>query len=155
MRNPTEVLKSLTEKSKNESYRYKRLYRNLYNPEFYWLAYKNIYANDGSMTAGADGTTIDGMSNERIEKIIQSLRDRSYRPKPAKRVYIAKKNSNKKRPLGIQSGDDKLVQEVVKLILESIYEPVFSNKSHGSDREEAVRQPLCKSRKPLPVPTGL
>lgn len=61
MRNPTEVLKNLMEKSKNETYRFQRLYRNLYNPEFYWLAYKNIYANDGSMTAGADGTTIDGM----------------------------------------------------------------------------------------------
>ena len=119
MRNPTEVLKSLAEKSKDELYRFKRLYRNLYNPEFYWLAY-NIYANDGSMTAGADGTTIDGMSNEKINEIIASLRDHSYRPKPAKRVYIAKKNSNKKRPLGIQSGNDKLVQEVVKMILESI-----------------------------------
>ena len=57
LRNPTEVLKNLMEKSKNETYRFQRLYRNLYNPEFYWLAYKNIYANDGSMTAGADGTT--------------------------------------------------------------------------------------------------
>ena len=131
MRNPTEVLQNLTEKTKNESYRFQRLYRNLYNPDFYWLAYKNIYANKGSMTAGADGTTIDGMSDERIKGIIESLRDRSYRPKPAKRVYIAKKNSNKKRPLGIQSGNDKLVQEVVKMILESIYEPVFSNRSHG------------------------
>ena len=83
------------------------------------------------MTAGADGTTIDGMGNERIERIILSLKDRSYHPKPARREYIAKKNSSKKRPLGIQSGDDKLVQEVVKMILESIYEPVFSNKSHG------------------------
>ena len=119
------------EKSKNETYRFQRLYRNLYNPEFYWLAYKNIYANDGSMTAGADGTTIDGMGNERIERIILSLKERSYQPKPARREYIAKKNSSKKRPLGIQSGDDKLVQEVVKMILESIYEPVFSNKSHG------------------------
>lgn len=117
--------------SKNESYKFQRLYRNLYNPESYWLAYKNIYANTGSMTAGADGTTIDGMSDERIAKIIASLRDRSYQPKPARREYIAKKNSNKMRPLGIQSGNDKLVQEVVKLILESIYEPVFSKHSHG------------------------
>ena len=121
----------MTEKSKNETYRFQRLYRNLYNPEFYWLAYKNIYANDGSMTAGADGATIDGMSNERIEGIIISLRDRSYQPKPARREYIAKKNSSKKRPLGIQSGNDKLVQEVVKMILESIYEPVFSDKSQA------------------------
>ena len=86
MRNPTEVLQNLTEKTKNESYRFQRLYRNLYNPDFYWLAYRNIYANKGSMTAGADGTTIDGMSDERIKGIIESLRDRSYRPKPAKRV---------------------------------------------------------------------
>ena len=131
LRNPTEVLKNLMEKSKNETYRFQRLYRNLYNSEFYWLAFKNIYANDGSMTAGADGTTIDGMSNEKIEKIIKSLKDRSYQPKPARREYIAKKNSDKKRPLGIQSGNDKLVQEVVKMILENIYEPIFSNKSHG------------------------
>lgn len=131
MRNPTEVLKNLTRMSKNESYRFQRLYRNLYNPEFYWLAYRNIYANTGSMTAGSDGTTIDGMSDERVAKIIESLRNRSYQPKPARREYIAKKNSSKKRPLGIQSGDDKLVQEVVKMILESIYEPVFRKTSHG------------------------
>lgn len=147
MRNPTEVLKSLTEMSKNETYRFQRLYRNLYNPEFYWLAYKNIYANDGSMTAGADGTTIDGMSDERIERIILSLRDRSYQPKPARREYIAKKNSNKKRPLGIQSGNDKLVQEVVKMILESIYEPVFSDKSHGFRPNRSCQTALMQIQK--------
>lgn len=147
MRNPTEVLKSLTEKSKDETYRFQRLYRNLYNPEFYWLAYKNIYANDGSMTAGADGTTIDGMSNERIEGIIMSLRDRSYQPKPARREYIAKKNSSKKRPLGIQSGNDKLVQEVVKMILESIYEPAFSDKSHGFRPNRSCQTALMQIQK--------
>jgi len=131
LRNPIDVLSSLTENAKNESYRFQRLYRNLYNPEFYWLAYKNTYANTGSMTAGSDGTTIDGMSDERIAGIIESLRSRNYQPKPARGEYIAKKNSNKKRPLGIQSGNDKLVQEVVKMILESIYEPVFLNTSHG------------------------
>lgn len=131
LRNPIEVLKNLTKKSKNENYRFQRLYRNLYNPDFYWLAYKNIYANKGSMTAGADGKTLDGMSDERINKIIQSLKDHSYRPKPARRKYIAKKNSNKKRPLGIPSSDDKLLQEVVKMILESIYEPQFLKTSHG------------------------
>ena len=113
-------------------YKYERLYRNLYNPEFYLLAYKNIYTNDGSMTPGVDGVTTDGMSLERIDKIIASLKDHSYRPNPARRTYIAKKNNPaKKRPLGIPSGDDKLVQEVVRMILESIYEPTFSNVSHG------------------------
>jgi len=132
MRNPIAVLKSLTEKSKDKGYKFQRLYRNLYNPEFYWLAHKNIYANKGSMTAGTDGTTMDNMSDSRIENIIASLKDYSYKPTPARREYIAKKNnSKKKRPLGIPSGDDKLVQEVVKMILESIFEQNFSDRSHG------------------------
>jgi len=131
MRNPIEVLKSLTEKSKDSNYRFQRLYRNLYNPEFYYLAHKNIYANKGSMTAGVDGSTMDNMSDSRIEKIISSLKNRSYKPNPARREYIAKKNSKKKRPLGIPSGDDKLVQEVVRMILESIFEPSFLTSSHG------------------------
>ena len=69
MRNPTDVLNSLSDKSKDPTYKFERLYRNLYNPEFYLLAYKNIYANEGSMTAGLDGVTIDGMSFHRIDKI--------------------------------------------------------------------------------------
>lgn len=131
MRNPEYVLKSLSEKAKNKEYRYERLYRNLYNPEFYLLAYQNIAKSQGSMTAGADGQTLDGMSMERIERIIAKMRDHSYQPNPARRVYIAKKNSNKKRPLGIPSTDDKLIQEIIRMILEAIYEPTFSNNSHG------------------------
>jgi group II intron reverse transcriptase/maturase len=132
MRNPIAVLKSLTEKSKDKNYRFQRLYRNLYNPDFYYLAYKNIYANKGSMTAGVDGTTMDNMSDSRIAKIICSLKSSSYKPNPARREYIAKKNnSKKKRPLGIPSGDDKLIQEVVRMLLESIFEPNFSKSSHG------------------------
>ena len=107
------------------------------------------------MTAGADGTTIDGMSDERIQRIIESMRDKSYLPKPARREYIAKKNSNKKRPLGIQSGNDKLVQEVVKMILESIYEPVFRKHLMGSDQQKTVRQHYTRYRKPLRERTGL
>ena len=131
MRNPTDVLNNLNKQSKNPSYKFQRLYRNLYNPEFYLLAYRNIYANEGSMTPGVDGETLDGMSSPRIERIINALKDHSYRPNPARRTYIAKKNSSKKRPLGIPSGDDKLVQEVVRMILESIYESAFSDQSHG------------------------
>ena len=131
LRNPTEVLKTLSEKSHDKSYRFQRLYRNLYNPEFYYLAYNNICAGQGNMTAGVDGQTIDGMSDKRIQKIIASLKDHSYQPHPARREYIAKKNSSKKRPLGIPSAEDKLVQEVVRMILESIYEPTFSLDSHG------------------------
>ena len=130
MRNPIDVLNSLKSKAGNEGYYYERLYRNLYNEEFYLLAYQNIYASEGNMTAGADGKTIDGMGMDRIRKLIEKVKEHSYQPNPARRTYIEKKNG-KKRPLGIPSFDDKLVQEVVRLILESIYEPTFSNLSHG------------------------
>lgn len=123
LREPVKVLKSLSEKTTNKEYKFKRLYRNLYNPEFYFLAYKNISQSQGSMTPGVDGKSLDGMSEKRINALIESLKDFSYQPNPARRVYIEKKNSTKKRPLGIPSTEDKLVQEVVKMILESIYEP--------------------------------
>lgn len=131
MRSPENVLKSLSRQATNEDYRYERLYRNLYNPEFYLLAYQNIAVSQGSMTAGTDGRTLDGMSMERIEAIIAKIKDHSYQPNPARRVYIAKKNSNKKRPLGIPSTDDKLIQEVIRMILEAIYELTFLDNSHG------------------------
>lgn len=131
MREPITVLKNLSEKAKDKTYEFQRLYRNLYNPEFYFLAYQNIYATPGSMTPGIDGKTLDGMSTSKIDRIISSLKEHSYQPQPARRVYINKKNSKKKRPLGIPSTDDKLVQGVVKMLLESIYEPIFQNSSHG------------------------
>lgn len=130
MRNPKNVLESLTSKAANEDYHYKRLYRNLYNPEFFLLAYERIQAKPGNMTAGNDGNTIDGMSMKRIDSLIQRIKDFSYQPKPARRTYIPKANG-KMRPLGIPAFDDKLVQEVVRIILESIYEPTFQNSSHG------------------------
>ncbi len=79
-----------------------------------------------------DGQTLDNMSLERINKLIESLRNQNYKPNPARRVYIEKKNnSKKKRPLGIPSTEDKLVQEVTRMISEAIYEPTFANQSHG------------------------
>ena len=102
MRNPGNVLISLSKHSRQKDYRYERLYRLLYNEEMYFIAYQNIYSNNGSMTKGTDNTTVDGMSIERIQKIILSLKDESYQPKPARRVYIPKKNG-KTRPLGIPS----------------------------------------------------
>lgn len=131
MRNPEVVLSSLEEKAKVSNYKFQRLYRNLYNREFFLTAYDNIYAKEGNMTEGTDGKTIDGMSLERIDSLIEKLKDESYQPKPSKRKYIAKKNGSDKRPLGIPSFDDKLIQEVVRMILESVYEPKFSKHSHG------------------------
>lgn len=130
MRSPENVLESLKSKACNENYKYQRLYRNLYNPQFYLLAYQRIQANPGNMTAGTDEKTIDGMGIKRINALIEKVRDFSYQPHPARRTYIPKANG-KMRPLGIPSFDDKLIQEVVRLILESIYEPTFSDQSHG------------------------
>ncbi|HEY9002810.1 MAG TPA: reverse transcriptase domain-containing protein [Mucilaginibacter sp.] len=130
MRNPQKVLNSLTEHSKLSSYRFERLYRILFNEEMYYTAYQNIYAKPGNMTKGSDGQTIDEMSLSRIEKLIGAIKDESYQPHPSRRTYIPKKNG-KRRPLGIPSFDDKLVQEVIRMILEAIYEGSFEQTSHG------------------------
>lgn len=130
MRSPANVLNSLTEHSENLNYKFERLYRILFNEEMYYVAYQCIYAKPGNMTAGADGKTIDQMSLSRIEKLITSLKDESYQPQPSKRVYIPKRNG-KMRPLGVPAFNDKLLQEVVRMILEAIYERQFEKTSHG------------------------
>jgi group II intron reverse transcriptase/maturase len=106
------------------------LYRQMFNPAMYLLAYGRIYSNQGAMTPGACGETADGMSEEMIGEIIELMRFERYRFAPARRVYIPKKNGTL-RPLGIPSWRDKLTGEVVRLILEAVYEPVFSSRSHG------------------------
>ena len=106
------------------------LYRQLFNPQLYLAAYGRLYSNDGAMTAGVDGETVDGMSLAKIGRIIDALRHERYRFKPVRRVYIPKSNG-KKRPLGLPSWSDKLVGEVMRLLLEAYYEPQFSDRSHG------------------------
>jgi group II intron reverse transcriptase/maturase len=106
------------------------VYRMLYNPHLYMLAYGRLYRNKGAMTPGMTAETVDGMTLEKIRLIIESIRHEQYRWTPVKRVYIPKKNG-KKRPLGMPTWSDKLVQEVMRLILEAYYEPQFSNHSHG------------------------
>lgn len=130
MRSPETVLNNLSKHSSDLGYKYERLYRLLFNEEMFFLAYQRIYAKQGNMTPGTDGRTVDQMSIQRIERLIDALRTEEYQPHPAKRVYIPKKNG-KKRPLGIPSFDDKLVQEVTRMILEAIYEGHFEYTSHG------------------------
>ena len=130
MRSPETVLNNLSKHSSDLGYKYERLYRLLFNEEMFFLAYQRIYAKQGNMTPGTDGRTVDQMSIQRIERLIGALRTEEYQPHPAKRVYIPKKNG-KKRPLGIPSFDDKLVQEVTRMILEAIYEGHFEYTSHG------------------------
>ena len=130
MRSPERVLNSLNEHSKDSSYKFERLYRLLFNEELFYVAYQKIASNEGSTTKGSDGRSIDGMSLARIETLIASLKDESYQPHPSRRVHIPKKNG-KMRPLGIPAFEDKLVQEVVRMILEAIYEGHFETTSHG------------------------
>jgi len=107
------------------------IYRQLYNPNLYLRAYARLYANKGAMTPGTTEETVDGMSLAKIERIINDLRYERYRWTPVRRTYIEKKNSTKKRPLGIPSWSDKLLQEVIRSILEAYYEPQFSDHTHG------------------------
>ncbi len=107
-----------------------QLYRQMFNRDLYLLAYGNIYSNQGAMTPGVSEETADGMSEEKIDQIIEAMRHERYRFAPARRTYIPKKNG-KLRPLGLPSWSDKLVGEVVRLLLEAYYEPRFSDRSHG------------------------
>jgi len=106
------------------------LYRQLFNPQLYLLAHGRVYSNHGAMTPGATQETADGMSLEKIEAITEAMRHERYRFSPARRTYIPKKNG-KLRPLGLPTWSDKLVGEVVRLLLEAYYEPTFSDRSHG------------------------
>jgi group II intron reverse transcriptase/maturase len=107
-----------------------RLYRQLFNPQLFLLAYGRIYANKGSMTPGVGTETVDGMSQAKIGTIIDALRHERYRWRPVKRVHIPKRDG-KLRPLGLPTWSDKLVAEVVRLLLEAYYDVQFSDRSHG------------------------
>ncbi|HLW02983.1 MAG TPA: reverse transcriptase/maturase family protein, partial [Ktedonobacterales bacterium] len=107
-----------------------RVYRMLFNPELYLIAYAKLYGNEGALTPGTTGETVDGMSLNKVKAIIELLRYERYRWSPARRVYIPKKNG-KKRPLGIPPWSDKLLQEVMRMLLSAYYEPKFADCSHG------------------------
>jgi group II intron reverse transcriptase/maturase len=106
------------------------LYRQMFNPSLYLLAYGRIYANHGAMTPGPSAETADGMSEGKITQIIEAVRHERYRFSPVRRTFIPKKNG-KMRPLGLPSWSDKIIGEVVRLLLEAYYEPQFSDHSHG------------------------
>lgn len=107
-----------------------RLYRQLYNENLYISAYSRLYANKGALTPGATAETVDGMSISKIRKIIAQLRTETYRWTPVRRCYRQKKDG-KKRPLGLPTWSDKLLEEVIRLLLDAYYEPIFSPHSHG------------------------
>ncbi len=130
MRSADQVLSIIQERGKR-GLPLERVYRLLFNPALYLKAYGKIYRNDGALTPGTTPETVDGMSRAKIEAIIEALRDERYHWTPTRRVYIEKKRSTKKRPLSMPSFSDKLLQEVMRLILSAYYEPQFSPSSHG------------------------
>lgn len=109
----------------------KRVYRNLQNRELFLSAYAKLYANRGALTPGIEPRdTADGMALKRIASIIVALETGTYQWKPVRRVYIPKSNG-RKRPLGVPGWKDKLLQEVLRMVLAAYYEPQFSTTSHG------------------------
>jgi group II intron reverse transcriptase/maturase len=108
-----------------------RIYRLLFKRELFLLAYGRLYRNAGALTPGVTEETVDGMALAKIDAIIEALRFERYRWSPARRAYIEKRGSTKRRPLGIPPWSDKLVQEVLRLILDAYYDPQFSDDAHG------------------------
>src|SRR5437867_2495615 len=106
------------------------VYRRLYNPDLYLRAYGRLYRNEGAMTKGTTPETVDGMSQRKIEEVIEMLKYERFQWTPVRRMLIPKGNG-KTRPLGIPTWTDKLLQEVLRSILEAYYEPQFSRYSHG------------------------
>jgi len=126
----TEVLLGLLRERGKRGKPLTRIYRQLYNPNLYLTAYGRIYRNQGAMTKGVTKETVDGMSLEKIHTIINALRQERYEWQPARRTYIPKKNG-KKRPLGMPVWSDKLLAEVMRMILDAYFDGTFSEHSHG------------------------
>lgn len=146
MKPTIEILERMKENSeKNKEEVFTRLYRYLLRPDLYFIAYQKLYSNNGAATEGIDRDTADGFSEAKVEKLIASLADESYCPKPSRRIYLKKPNG-KCRPLGIPSFSDKLVQEVLRMVLEAVYEPVFSETSHGFRPGKSCHTALCYAR---------
>ena len=129
MRKP-EIVLEVIEKRGTEGKPLDRLYRTLFNREMYVKAYSEIYANEGATPPEIGRDTMDGMSEERIDKIIQKIKTETYKWQAVRRTYIPKDNGVS-RPLGVPSGNDKLLQATIKFLLEAYYEPQFSDRSHG------------------------
>ena len=146
MKPTIEILERMKENSeKNKEEVFTRLYRYLLRPDLYFIAYQKLYSNNGAATEGVNRDTADGFSEAKVEKLIASLADESYCPKPSRRIYLKKPNG-KRRPLGIPSFSDKLVQEVLRMVLEAVYEPIFSETSHGFRPGRSSHTALCYAR---------
>lgn len=132
---PTELPKKFTKlidicNRRNENFKASDIYTLMFNTSMYEIAYHKLKSNPGNMTSGIDKVTLDGISLEVFHGIIQSMKDESFQFKPGRRVNIPKANG-KTRPLTVAPPRDKIVQEVMRMILEAIFEPTFLDSSHG------------------------
>lgn len=109
---------------------FQKIYRLMYDPVLYEIAYEKLKSKPGNMTPGITPTTLDGMSMDVISKIISSIKDESFKFTPGRRVEIPKASGGS-RPLTVAPPRDKIVQEVMRMILEAIFEPRFEEVSHG------------------------
>jgi len=130
VQDPNVLLTMLNRMAQKPEVKFDKLFQKLYNTDLWLMAYESIAPAAGNMTKGVDDRTVDGMGIERIRAVVADLKASRYRPAPVRRTYIEKTNG-KLRPIGIPGFEDKLLQTVVKLILEAIYEPTFSEHSHG------------------------
>lgn len=147
MKPTMEILTKLQENSKkNHDEVFTRLYRYLLRPDIYYVAYQHLYSNKGAGTKGVTDDTADGFSEIYIENIIEALKNEMYQPKPVRRTYI-KKSNGKMRPLGLPVFTDKLIQEAIRMILEAIYEPIFSDYSHGFRPKRSCHTALAQIKK--------
>src|SRR5579883_158878 len=140
---PTETILAILKERGEHQAPLRKLYRNLYNLDLYLRAYGKIYRNAGATTQGSTRETVDGMSQDKIQAIIDSLRQGDYRWTPVRRTETPKANG-KTRPLGIPTWSDKLLQEVLRTLLETYYEPRFSDLSHGFRPERSCHTALTQ-----------
>lgn len=127
----TPTFSELYEKSKNGE-KFNKLYEIITSRDNILLAYRTIKSNSGSKTPGTDGITIDSYKLKSQEELITLIQEQlvDYKPKAVRRVYIPKPNGDK-RPLGIPSMIDRIIQQMFKQVLEPICEAKFYSHSYG------------------------
>src|SRR5690242_1399114 len=144
-----ERLEHLRQRNSQRTWENRDLYRLMYQEDLYILAYERLKSKPGNMTPGSDGESLDGFSRGTIQRLIQAMRTEQFHFKPARTVYIPKANG-KLRKLGIPSVRDKVVQEVIRMILECIYDsphgPYFRETSHGFRTHRSCHTALSEFR---------
>ncbi|MBA1241098.1 nicotine oxidoreductase [Pseudomonas kunmingensis] len=139
-------IEAIRKANSDPTYANDRIYRLMFKEDLYIAAYEKIKSKPGNMTAGADGTTLDEFSIRTIKNIIDKMKNESFSFRGARRVLIPKANG-KTRALSVAPPTDKVVQEVMRMILEAIFEPTFSNNSHGFRSGKSCHTALKQIRK--------